>query len=225
MVVQLIRKRASRINSEIDMLKRVVLLALGCSMFTTTSAKEVQIKHGVVAVEIQHKGEPLQIRRNQDRKAKIMRFYQDTWRGTIQPLEPFKPHPVETVAELEVIDYIKQISDGDNSIVLIDARPSSALLITGIIPTAVQMTSDMFLNPELQEKMLSILSIREEEDSDNLDFSNAKTAVIYCNGLWCSKSPKLIRTLLAFNYPAEKIKYYRGGMQAWRSVGLTTVRP
>ncbi|HBW06905.1 MAG TPA: sulfurtransferase, partial [Gammaproteobacteria bacterium] len=28
---------------------------------------------------------------------------------------------------------------------------------------------------------------------------------------------------LKYGYPAAKIKYYRGGMNAWKSLGLTTV--
>jgi len=31
--------------------------------------------------------------------------------------------------------------------------------------------------------------------------------------------------LLKFGYPPEKIKWYRGGMQAWETVGLTTIKP
>jgi hypothetical protein len=34
----------------------------------------------------------------------------------------------------------------------------------------------------------------------------------------------MIRKLIALGYPPELLKYYRGGMQAWRSVGLTTVK-
>lgn len=206
------------------MLSRIAVFI--CLTLSSVSwAKEVQIETGVLSVDVLHKGEALEIKRNQNRKAKIMRFYQDTWRGKIQPLEPFKPHPVETLAELEVIDYIEQISNGDDSIIVVDSRPSSAVLITGMIPTAVRITSEMFLNPEVQDEVFAMLGIVEPDDSVKLDFSQAKTIVAYCNGFWCGKSPRLIRTLLAFDYPAEKIKYYRGGMQAWRSVGLTTVQP
>jgi hypothetical protein len=30
---------------------------------------------------------------------------------------------------------------------------------------------------------------------------------------------------MAEGYPADKIKWYRGGMQSWEIVGLTTVKP
>jgi rhodanese-related sulfurtransferase len=31
-------------------------------------------------------------------------------------------------------------------------------------------------------------------------------------------------TLLKYGYPADKIKWYRGGMQNWTALGLTTVK-
>ncbi|MDH5471784.1 MAG: rhodanese-like domain-containing protein, partial [Gammaproteobacteria bacterium] len=39
------------------------------------------------------------------------------------------------------------------------------------------------------------------------------------------QSPNNIKNLLKLNYPAEKIKWYRGGMQNWENLGLTTVKP
>ncbi|MGB5337485.1 MAG: rhodanese-like domain-containing protein, partial [Gammaproteobacteria bacterium] len=59
---------------------------------------------------------------------------------------------------------------------------------------------------------------------DLWDYSNAKTLVVFCNGMWCGQSPNNIRNLLKFGYPAHKIKWYRGGMQAWEMLGLTTVK-
>ena len=57
------------------------------------------------------------------------------------------------------------------------------------------------------------------------DFSNAKTLVLFCNGMWCGQSPNNIESLLRFGYPAAKIKWYRGGMQDWELLGLSTVKP
>ncbi|MGD8570515.1 MAG: rhodanese-like domain-containing protein, partial [Gammaproteobacteria bacterium] len=39
------------------------------------------------------------------------------------------------------------------------------------------------------------------------------------------QSPTAIKNLLALGYPAEKIYYYRGGMQAWQSLGMTVYKP
>ncbi len=57
------------------------------------------------------------------------------------------------------------------------------------------------------------------------DFSQAKTILLYCNGAWCGQSPTAIRALMDIGYPANKLKYYRGGMQAWQLLGLTTIVP
>ncbi|MCK5897297.1 MAG: rhodanese-like domain-containing protein, partial [Cocleimonas sp.] len=62
-----------------------------------------------------------------------------------------------------------------------------------------------------------------EMKGDKLDFTNAKTLVLFCNGAWCEQSTVNIKLLLAKGYPAEKIKWYRGGMQSWMGFGLTTV--
>ena len=56
------------------------------------------------------------------------------------------------------------------------------------------------------------------------DFRNAKTLVLYCNGNWCPQSAINIKTLLKLGYPAYKLKWYRGGMQAWVGSGLTIYR-
>ena len=40
-------------------------------------------------------------------------------RGRIQPIKPFAPHAVETIGELEMIDYLVQMSEGDSSIVVV----------------------------------------------------------------------------------------------------------
>ena len=61
--------------------------------------------------------------------------------------------------------------------------------------------------------------------TDSWDFSQAKDVLLWCNGPWCGQSPRAIKALLALGYPADKIYYYRGGMQMWQSLGLTTIKP
>lgn len=33
-----------------------------------------------------------------------------------------------------------------------------------------------------------------------------------------------VKALLSYGYPAAKIKYFRGGMQNWKALGLTTIK-
>jgi rhodanese-related sulfurtransferase len=67
------------------------------------------------------------------------------------------------------------------------------------------------------------LGVKINED-DTFDFSQVKTIVVFCNGPWCSQSVALIEALLEIGYPAEKISWYRGGMQTWLAAGMTCSR-
>jgi hypothetical protein len=48
--------------------------------------------------------------------------------------------------------------------------------------------------------------------------------VLFCN-VWCGQSPNNIKSLLKIGCPAHKIKWYRGGMQHWATLGLTIIKP
>jgi hypothetical protein len=43
--------------------------------------------------------------------------------------------------------------------------------------------------------------------------------------VWSNDAPNAIGHLLAAGHPANKLFYYRGGMQAWAHVGLTILQP
>lgn len=188
-----------------------------------TPTKQVFISPGIVSVNIMHKGEALKLERIQDRDNEIADFYLKTTRGKIQPMHPFAPHAVETIGELAMIDYVKQKSDGDENLVIIDTRTKDWVRISGAIPTAVSIPYTRFKNKE------KALSIMEDEFGvqvdDTFDFTYAKTLVMYCNGIWCGQTPSAVKALLSYGYPAAKIKYFRGGMQNWQALGLTTVKP
>lgn len=66
------------------------------------------------------------------------------------------------------------------------------------------------------DQTLETLGLAEEKlQSGKWDFSSAKDVVVFCNGPACDQSPRAITALLAAGYPAEKLFYYRGGMQMW----------
>lgn len=71
----------------------------------------------------------------------------------------------------------------------------------------------------------SLEQLGVKEEGGDWDFFWAKDLLIWCNGPWCGQSPTAIRALISLGYPAEKIKYYRGGMQMWELMGLTVVPP
>ena len=114
---------------------------------------------------------------------------------------------VTTIGELELLDFLQ-----DGQTVVIDSRTNSWFQ-GGTIPGAINIPYDEILD------RLAILGC--EPDFDGWDCQNAKQVALFCNGNWCGQSPTAIRNLLEVGYPAERIFYYRGGMQAWRMLGLS----
>lgn len=55
------------------------------------------------------------------------------------------------------------------------------------------------------------------------DCSGADNVIAFCNGPACAQSPIAIRAMDREGYPAERIFYYRGGMQDWTVLGLTVI--
>ena len=84
---------------------------------------------------------------------------------------------------------------------------------TGTIPGAVSMPYT-----EMADRLGELGC---EVDFDGFDCANAGQIVLFCNGPWCGQSPTAIRRIIEAGYPAEKISYYRWGMQGWRMLGLT----
>jgi len=199
-----------------------ILLALSANSYANEEpTKHVMISSGVQTIELNHEGKAFTLTRDQNRNGEIVDFYKPTHRGKIQPLHPFKPHQVETLGELEMIDYLKQFSAGDDSIIIIDSRTEAWVKRSGLIPGAVNIPFTEFKSTEnardIMEDQFDVLT------GETFDFSNAKTLVMYCNGVWCGQSPTAIKKLLSMGYPAAKIKYFRGGMQNWKALGLNTV--
>lgn len=196
------------------------------SPFQLASAEEketkgVMITHGLQSVDVKHDGNTVAITRVQEKKNEIVKFYRKTTRGTIQAMHPFAPHAVDTIGEREIIDYIKKMSEGDSSIIIIDSRTPAWVKRSGVIPGAINIPFTKFSDDAVT------LEIMEDEfdviPGETFNFSNAKTLVMYCNGNWCGQSPTAIRKLLSMGYPAAKIKYFRGGMQSWAALGLSVV--
>lgn len=204
------------------MKKTVLLLFLVAgTALAETADNKVMISNELYSVEVKHQGKPVTLMRNQDPDGKIDPLYQRTDQGKIQPMHPFAPHAVETIGELDMLDYLVQVSEGNDKVLVIDSR-TPQWVERGTIPGSINIPFTKFRDSQ------TALAIMEERFgvfvTDVMDFSNAKTLVMFCNGNWCGQSPAAIRKLLNLGYPAAKIKYYRGGMQSWHSLGLTVVK-
>lgn len=187
----------------------------------------VKITPSLPHVTIRHQGQDVLVMRHQNPDNTVVSRFALTGRDC-PPfcIQPMQVHPeVETLGELELIDYLRRRSEGDDSIVVIDSR-TPEWTSTGTIPGSVNIPW-VRLNPG-QADPAEIADILRFEfgaiaDDELWNFSNAKTLVFFCNGAWCGQSPTNIRALLTLGYPPEKLKWYRGGLQSWEQFGFTTV--
>jgi len=182
-------------------------------------ANIVEITEGVPYVEVKSNGKTYKIERVQTPDT----YLTNTFALTSRPsppffIEPFSVHKdVETYGELEVLDFISK----DKGI-FIDARLPNWFAKTAI-PTAVNLPFKVFLSDSTKrDKALESLGV-QKNPNNKWDFSKASTILLYCNGAWCGQSPTAINALMELGYPIDKMKYYRGGMQSWQLLGLTTI--
>ena len=124
-------------------------------------------------------------------------------------IQPMTPAPgVTTVGELELIEAMKA---GDT--ILVDGRTPD-WFTGGTIPGAI--------NIPYTQAIERLGELNCEPDFDGkFDCTDASKVIMFCNGIWCGQSPTAIRSMIDAGYPAERISYYRGGMLAWRLLGLT----
>ncbi len=215
----------------------VALLACLATPLATIAA-ENKITQTLESVEVLNNGEKLTIKRGHDRNATLPEIFQKTDRGCppfcVQPMVAVDG--VETVGEIEVLNYLHRIAQGAQDILVIDSRTPDWVM-RGTIPGSVNIPwnkinrdrSGTFETPTEADSFHQILEdelgVNRNAQTGALDFSQAKTLVLFCNGIWCPQSTTNLKTLVEIGYPLHKLKWYRGGMQDWVSVGLTTVTP
>lgn len=204
-------------------------LVAGLCLAPLSYALDVNITADLPSVEVLHNGKPALIQRNQSADNAINPHFAKTSRNCppfcIQP--GVMPDGVKTIGELELLDFLKKLSAGDKSILVVDSRTPD-WVERGTIPGAINIPwdrlnigkSDPITVQDILEKQLGVVS-----QDGFLNFENAKTLVLFCNGAWCGQSPTNIKGLLKIGYPAHKLFWYRGGMQDWEMLGMTTVKP
>lgn len=229
------------------MMNRMVLFLVVFFLAGPLAALEVQVSEGRDQVQVIHEGELVKIRRIQDLNHQISGGFAKTSRKCppfcIQPL--VVAPGVETVAELELFAFMEDELAGEEGF-LIDARVTS-WFEKGTIPGSINIPFTVFElkpdDPKLVEALQKLGGKKRtdvsdfsrsleslglmggDKKTDYWDFNQAREVVLWCNGPWCGQSPRAIRALLNLGYPAEKLKYYRGGMQMWQVFGLTTIIP
>lgn len=204
-----------------------LVLAAGAPFAEEPTGSEVRITPELPRITVLHNGQPVTIERNPDPDNMV----EPDFALTSRPCPPFCILPmtlapgVETLGELELMAYLEKIGR-DSNILVIDSRDGTWPQRSGLIPGAVVLPWQQ-LHPahasaaEIADLMQFRFGAIRVDGLWN--FSNVKTLVFYCNGPWCGQSPTNIRQLLSLGYPPHKLKWYRGGIQDWKALGLTTV--
>jgi rhodanese-related sulfurtransferase len=207
----------------------------------------IPLYKGKPYLHVIHEGRSVKVQRVQDPDYELKGYFAKTARKC-PPfcIQPARPVPgVDVIGEIEMFEFMEtDLRDGGG--MLIDARTVSWFR-KGTIPGSVNFPFTLFSkdadDSELidalktfgvrergevgaVERVLEEWGLSEEGDKNELwDFTAAKKLVLWCNGPACGQSPRAIRALVGMGYPADRIKYYRGGMQMWQLWGLTTVVP
>ncbi|OQX74571.1 MAG: hypothetical protein B6D59_01875 [Campylobacteraceae bacterium 4484_4] len=208
-----------------SIVKRTILT--GTLLIGSLFAKEsvvVKITPDIPYLYVNHMGQKVKVARIQDTTHRLT----DDYTKTSRECPPFCIHPtsvakdVRTIAEVEMVRFMKEKVSAGKGLV-IDARLKSWYELE-TIPSAVNIPYPVMekADRERAKKLFTFLGM-EIDKSGQWDFSHAKELAVFCNGVWCDQSHRLIGSMLKFGYPAEKIYYYRSGFQGWKLLGLTTV--
>jgi len=181
-------------------------------MATPALAEPVNIRPDVASVTVEGPSGSVEISRIQDNGNMIEGEWAKTSRACppfcIQPISPAEG--VTTIGELELLDAL-----ADPAITVMDSRTPD-WFAGGTIPGAINVPYTQVLD--------QLAQFGCEPDFDGWDCANAEPVVLFCNGSWCGQSPTAIRNMIEEGFPPEKISYYRGGMQAWRMLGLSVTK-
>jgi len=114
-----------------------------------------------------------------------------TW-GQIQPLEVAPG--VQTIAELDVIAHLEA------RLPVVDTRHAEQ---------------------HEQATIPGARAIPHEEIVTRIDeLDREQITVLFCNGPQCKATPDAVQALLEHGYPADRLRYYRGGIHDWMTLGL-----
>lgn len=126
--------------------------------------------------------------------------------GVLQPMVPVPG--VTPVGELEVLAAL-----ADPEFLVVDMRePEWRLKAT--IPGSLSIP--------FKEITRRLDELGCSQGASGWRCSAAKKVIAFCNGPACPQSPTAIHAMVGDGFPPERIYYYRGGMQDWLVLGLTT---
>jgi len=144
----------------------------------------------------------------QKKKIKIERF---TQKDKICPpycISSMNIKNIKTIGELEVLKFISHLGNSKRMI-FVDARTTKQYK-QSTIPASVNIPYSMLdKNSKHRDEIIKLIK-------------NIDKLLIFDNGILDTQARKMINNLLDAGYPENKILYYRGGLESWKYLGLTT---
>lgn len=129
---------------------------------------------------------------------------------------------IATIGEHEVIDFVSnQVVSGKG--LLLDARPADDRS-SGTIAGAVNVPRALLEpdNPFLSE---ILVAMGGTAISNGINGATLLPVIVFDDGPSSSEASDMIKALRNVGYPDSKIRYYRGGMMAWTTLGLRVDEP
>lgn len=231
-------------------LRNMFFTATAGLMFSlSATAVDVKLTPEMDSLNVRHQGKMVRIERIQDQGHLV----DESWAKTSRKCPPFCPQPqhaapgVNTVGEVEVFEFMRdKVNKGTGMI--IDARVPSWHK-RGTIPGSVNIPFTEFERKPTDPELVSVMETIKAKPREGVgfmdrawdstletvgvstqrtgfwDYSDSPELLLWCNGPWCGQSPHAIQGLIDLGFPPEKLHYYRGGMQMWELLGLTTIVP
>jgi rhodanese-related sulfurtransferase len=197
-----------------------ILVGLAMCTGSALAAQTLQLTDGRSEARIELNGQTFVIQRLQELVSASAARPAPEWNCPPDCIQPIEAAPgVTTIGELETIRFLEtMVAEGDG--LLIDSRfpgPFTAGTIPGAVNVpALALAPD---NPYVREIMIALGAV--ELGNGELDFTDALEIAVFCDGPSSAQSIKTIDKLMSEGYPAEKLYYYRGGLQDWQALGLS----
>src|SRR5574344_1373665 len=124
-----------------------------------------------------------------------------TYFGKIAPIKA--SDKIETYGELEVLEFIER-SKTDKNLLLIDSRTENwynhESIATAINVPYVYTKKSQY--PDEFAEALETFGVVEKNEKYN--FTNEKTLLMFCNGIWCEQSPETMKERIAIYKKKKK---------------------
>ena len=189
--------------------KRFIMALIGGMVSVSYAGQTsipVKIQENTSYFYVDQHGQKIKVERIQDTANRLTDDFTKTSRTCppycVQPIQAASG--VETIGELELIDALKS-----SKVLLVDARPKSWYVLESL-PGAVNVPLRVTTIPKTQAKLLKFLADKQQ-------------VIVYGNGPWSPEAAQFIRNMIRIGFPADKLRYYRDGLQGWKLLGMTTV--